>query len=59
MNRSIFALLIAATMGCGVALADDTPNTPPPTSTPNTATGDETPQKLDQKQFMKECMGRK
>jgi hypothetical protein len=52
MNRSIHALLIAAamglaTMGLGVALADD----------PSTM-GDQTPQKPDQKQFMKDCMAK-
>lgn len=41
MNRSICALLIAATMGFGVALADD----------PST-TGDQTPQKADQQKFV-------
>jgi hypothetical protein len=47
MNRSICALLIAATMGFGVALADD----------PST-TGDQTPQKADQQKFMKDCMAK-
>ena len=47
MNRSICALLIAATMGFGVALADDT-----------STMGDQTPQKPDQQKFMKDCMAK-
>jgi hypothetical protein len=47
MKRSIFALLLAATMGFGVALADDT-----------STMGDQTPQKPDQQQFMKDCMAK-
>ena len=47
MNRSIFALVIAAIMGFGAALADDT-----------STMGDQTPQKPDQKQFMKDCMAK-
>jgi hypothetical protein len=52
MHRSIQTLLIAATMGLGtmgfgVALADDT-----------SPMGDQTPQKPDQKQFMKDCMAK-
>jgi hypothetical protein len=52
MNRSIHALLIAATMGLGTlglgaALAED----------PSTM-GDQTAQKPDQKQFMKDCMAK-
>jgi hypothetical protein len=47
MNRSICALLIAATMGFGVALADDT-----------TPAADQTPQKADQQKFMQDCMAK-
>jgi hypothetical protein len=45
MNRSICTFLIATVMATGVALAD------------NTST-DQTPQKPDQKQFMKDCMAK-
>jgi hypothetical protein len=47
MNRSICALLVTAMMGLGVALADDT-----------STMSDQTPQKTDQKQFMKDCMAK-
>jgi hypothetical protein len=47
MNRSICTLLLATVMGAGVALADN----------PSTM-GDQTPQKPDQKQFMKDCMAK-
>jgi hypothetical protein len=43
MNRSICTLLITTVLAAGVALADDT-------------TSDQTAQKPDQKQFMKDCM---
>jgi hypothetical protein len=46
MNRSIFALLVAAMMGAGVALAD------------NTSMGGQTPQTPQQKQFMKDCIAK-
>jgi hypothetical protein len=46
MNRSICALLITVVMGAGVALADDT------------STTNQTPQKAEQKQFMKDCMAK-
>jgi hypothetical protein len=48
MNRSIFALIVAGSVGLGMqAVADDT-----------STTGDQTPQKSDQKQFMKDCMAK-
>jgi hypothetical protein len=47
MNRSICALLITVAMGAGAALADDT-----------STTDNQTPQKAEQKQFMKECMAK-
>ncbi len=53
MKQSIFALLIAATMGFGVALAQDSSGQMPAgAQTPS----DQMPQKPDQKQFMKDCM---
>ena len=47
MNRSIFALLVTAMMGAGMALADDT----------STMSG-QTPQTSQQKQFMKDCIAK-
>jgi hypothetical protein len=49
MKRTIFALLVAGMMGGAAmqAVADDT-----------SPTGDQTPQKTDQKQFMKDCMAK-
>jgi hypothetical protein len=45
MNRSICTLLMTTVLGVGVALADNT-----------SPTNDQTLQKPDQKQFMKDCM---
>jgi hypothetical protein len=45
MNRSICTLLMTTVLGVGVALANDT-----------STTTDQTLQKPDQKQFMKDCM---
>jgi hypothetical protein len=47
MNRSICILLMMATMGAGIAVADDT-----------STMGDQTPQSAQQKQFMKDCMAK-
>lgn len=45
MNRSICTLLMTTVLGVGVALADNA-----------SPTNDQTLQKPDQKQFMKDCM---
>jgi hypothetical protein len=45
MNRSICTLLMTTVLGVGVALANNT-----------STTTDQTLQKPDQKQFMKDCM---
>jgi hypothetical protein len=47
MNRSVCALLIAATMGFGVALADDT-----------STMGGQTPLTPEQQKFMQDCMAK-
>ena len=46
MNRSICTLLITTVLGAGVALAN------------NLSTSDQTTQKPEQKQFMKDCMAK-
>jgi uncharacterized membrane protein YraQ (UPF0718 family) len=54
MNRAIFALILAATVGFGMpALADDTM---PQQSTADQSTADRSVQKTDRRQFMKDCM---
>lgn len=56
MNRAISALILAATVGCGMqALADETPPHP---SAADQSSADQQAQKTAQRQFMKDCMAK-
>ena len=46
MKRALYALLVTTVFGAGMALAD------------NPSTSDQTTQKPDQKQFMRDCMAK-
>ena len=56
MNGAIFPLVLAATVGFGMQAVAD--GTTPQQSTASQSTADQSPQKTQRRQFMKDCMAK-